>query len=51
VRPSGTLVLSGVLDDAVLRAFPEWTLVDRHEEDGWLCFVLASPTAQAFSTQ
>jgi ribosomal protein L11 methyltransferase len=43
VAPRGTLVLSGVLDAAVLDAYPDLDLVERSEDDGWLCFALRSP--------
>ena len=42
VASGGTLVLSGVLDDSVLAAFDRCRLVERSEDEDWLCFVLAS---------
>jgi ribosomal protein L11 methyltransferase len=43
IAPRGTLVLSGVLEAAVLDAYGDLDLVERGEDDGWFCFALRSP--------
>ena len=46
VRSGGTLIASGILapeEDGVRRAFSAASLVDRRQEDEWVCLILKKP--------
>ena len=46
VRSGGTLIVSGILapeEDRVRRAFSAASLVDRRQEDEWVCLILKKP--------
>jgi ribosomal protein L11 methyltransferase len=48
VAPRGRLIMSGLLDPeaaAVIAAFPELAVLDRTQEEEWVCLVLGSPHA------
>jgi len=48
VAPHGRLILSGLMDHeeaAVVAAFPQLSVLDRAQEDEWMCLVLVRPHA------